>query len=71
MKLNARVRVHKQQIKDPIVRNTTCCEHFAECVKGKFKLFPFCKLPKENEILRLAKEDHLIKLLKPKLNRIQ
>lgn len=28
-KLNARVRVHKQQIKDSIVRYTPCCEHFA------------------------------------------
>lgn len=70
-KLNARVRVHKQQIKDPSVRNTPCCEHFAECGQGKFTLFPFYKLPNENEILRLAKEDHFIKLFKPKLNRTQ
>lgn len=70
-KLNARVRVHKQQIKDPSVRNTPCCEHFAECGQGKFTLFPFYKLPNENEILRLPKEDHFIKLFKPKLNRTQ
>ncbi|XP_062610424.1 uncharacterized protein LOC134272191 [Saccostrea cucullata] len=68
-KLNARVRVHKQQIKDPSVRNTPCCEHFAKCGKGIFKIFPFYKLPNENENLRLAKEDYFINLFKPKLNR--
>lgn len=56
-KLNARIRVHKQQIKDLSVHNTPCCEHFAECGQGKFKLFPFYKLSNENEMLRLAKED--------------
>lgn len=31
-----RVRVHKQHIKDPSVRNTPCYEHFAEYGQGKF-----------------------------------
>lgn len=60
-KLNSRVCVHKQQIKDPSVRNTPCCEHFAECGGGKFKIIPNSN---ESEILRLAKENHFIKKLK-------
>ena len=68
-KLNARVRVHKQQIRDQSVRNTPCCEHFANCGNGNFILFPFYKLPNDNEITRLAKESYFIRLFKPKLNR--
>ena len=36
-----RVRVHKQQIRDPSVRNTPCNEHLAVCGKGKFRIFLF------------------------------
>ena len=68
-KLNARVRVHKQQVKDPSVRNTPCCEHFANCGRGKFKIFPFFKMWNDNDDLRRAKEDYFIKLYNPKLNR--
>ena len=32
--------VHKQQIRDPSVRNTPGCEHFANCGGGNFKIFP-------------------------------
>ena len=67
-RLIARVRVHKQQIRDASVRNTPCCQHFAECGKGKFKIFPFYKMWNEDEIPRLSKEDFFIKLLNPKLN---
>ncbi|XP_056012120.1 uncharacterized protein LOC130052095 [Ostrea edulis] len=66
-KLNARVRVHKQQVKDPSVRNTPCSEHFAECGGGKFKVFPFFKMWTENEITRKAQEDYFIKLFNPSL----
>jgi hypothetical protein len=68
-KSNARVRVHKQQIRDQSVRNTPCCEHFANCRNGKFILFPFYKLPNDNENIRLAEENYFIRLFKPKLNR--
>lgn len=36
--------------------NYKCCEHFAEYGRGNFKVFPFYKLPNENEILRLARQ---------------
>lgn len=54
--LNARVRVHKQQIKDETVRNTPCSEHFAKCGKGTFKIFPFYKMWTSNEIARTTKQ---------------
>ncbi|XP_062579154.1 uncharacterized protein LOC134241086 [Saccostrea cucullata] len=66
--LNARVRVHKQHIRDETVRCTPCSEHFAECGKGKFKIFPFYKMWTSDEIARVTKEDYFIRLFKPKLN---
>ena len=67
-KLADRVRVHKQQIRDPSVRNTPCSEHFDLCANGNFLIFPFYKLSENNEHLRRAKEDYFVKLFKPKLN---
>lgn len=67
-KLADRVRVHKQQIKDPTIRNTPCSEHFDSCGKGHFYIFPFYKIKEENEQLRKAKEQYFISLFKPKLN---
>ena len=63
-----RVRVHKQQIRDPSIRNTPCSKHFDECGKGKFKIFPFYKIKNNDENLRKAKEDYFIELFKPSLN---
>lgn len=67
-KLADRVRVHKQQIRDPSVRNTPCSGHFDICGKGMFYIFPFYKVKENNEQLRKAKENHFVKLFKPKLN---
>ena len=54
-KVSDRVRVHKQQIRDPSVRNTACSEHFDVCERGQFKIFPFYKVKEEIEQLRHAK----------------
>lgn len=35
-KLAGRMRAHKQQIRDPSVRNTPCSGHFDICGKGFF-----------------------------------
>ena len=67
-KLADRVRVHKQQIRDPSVRNTPCSEHFDSCANGNFLIFPFYKITEDNEQLRRAKEDFFVKLFQPKLN---
>lgn len=66
-----RVRVHKQQIKDPSVRNTPCSEHFDKCGNGQFRIFPFFKIFMDSKVkaFRIAKEDHFIKKFKPLLNR--
>ncbi|VDI57978.1 Hypothetical predicted protein, partial [Mytilus galloprovincialis] len=64
-----RVRVHKQQIKDPSIRNSPCSEHFDRCGKGKFKIYPFFKMWTEDKIPREAKEQYFIELYKPTLNR--
>lgn len=55
-KLADLVRVHKQQIRDPSVRNTPCSEHLDEWGRGRFEIFPFYKVGEESEQLRLAKE---------------
>ena len=68
-KLADRVRVHKQQIRDPSVRNTPCSEHFDICGNGNFYIYPFYKVSQDNEQLRKAKEDYFIKVFHPKLNR--
>ena len=67
-KLTDRVRVHKQQIRDPTLRNTPCSGHFDSCGNGHFHIFPFFKIKEENEQLRKAKENYFINLFKPKLN---
>ena len=58
-----RVRAHKQQIRDPSIRNTPYSEHFDRCDKGKFRIFPFYKIMNNDENLRRAKEDFFIELL--------
>ena len=68
-KLADRVRVHKQQIRDPDVRNTPCSAHFDICGHRKFTIFPFYKVKLDNENLRKAKENFFINIFKPKLNR--
>ena len=40
-KLADQVRVHKQQIRDPTLRNTPCSGHFDSCGNGHFRIFPF------------------------------
>ena len=38
-----RVRVHKQQIRHPNLRQIPLSEHLDECANGTFKIFPFYK----------------------------
>jgi hypothetical protein len=58
-----RAHVHKQQIRDPTLRNTPYGEHF-----DLFLHIPFFLIKEENEQLRKAKENYFINLFKPKLN---
>ena len=67
--LTARMRVHRQQINDPSIRNTPCSEHFDNCAMGNYQVFPFYKLKTDSTSMRLVKENYFIKLFSPKLNK--
>ena len=66
--LRERFRVHRQQIRDPTVRQIDLSEHLDICSRGKYKVFPFYKMNEQNEYKRLARETHFIKIFEPKLN---
>ena len=47
--LTARMRLHRQQINDPSIRNTPCSEHFDTCAKWEItKFFLFITLNRVN-----------------------
>lgn len=68
--LRTRIRVHKQQIKDPEYRKIKLSEHIDVCGGGQFKVFPFYKHFTESATERREKEKHFIQTLKPCLNRL-
>lgn len=67
-KLSARVRVHKQQIRHPHLRQIPLSEHVDICANGKFKIFPFYKCRRDDEEYRKVLEKRFIKTFKAKLN---
>lgn len=64
-----RVRIHRQQIRDPRTRQILLSSHLDTCGKAIFKIFPFFKCIDEDISFRSSKEEHFINILKPKLNR--
>lgn len=54
---------------DPSTRNTPCSEHFDNCARGDYQVFPFYKLKTDSTAMRLVKENYFIKLFSPKLNK--
>jgi hypothetical protein len=58
-----RNKSNAQQIKDQSFHNTSCCGHSAYCGNGNFILFPFYKLPNDDENIQLAKDNYFIRLL--------
>lgn len=68
--LRTRIRVHKQQIRDPEYRKIKLSEHIDVCGRGQFKVFPFYKLFTESATERREKEKQFIQTLKPSLNRL-
>ena len=65
--LTARMRVHRQQINDPSIRDIPCSEPFSHCAMGNNQRFPFHKLKSGSTSMRLATENFFIKLFSPKL----
>jgi hypothetical protein len=66
--LRARIRVHKQHIKEPAYRKIKLSEHLAVCGNGHFNVFPFYKLFTDNLVERREKEKYFIHSFKPTLN---
>ena len=67
--LNARVRVHKQQINNPCYRKLGVSKHIDECSDKdiKFLITPFFKLT-DSKSYGLIKEEMFIQQFKPSLN---
>ena len=68
--LRARVRIHKQQIKDPNLR-TLDVSHTAHCTIGKEKLFeiiPFYFVNRGDRLYREEIEQYFIDKFKPEQN---
>jgi len=70
--LNSRMRVHKQQIRDPSTRQLPVSEHIDMCNKNskniQFTVVPILKINSDDKTKRIAAENWLIKLFNPKLN---
>ena len=72
--LRARVRVHKQQIRDPSCRCIPLSGHIDSCGGNQtpnFSIFPFYKILSDSDEKRKIKENFFIKLFQPKLNCIR
>ena len=60
------MRVHRQHINDPSIRNIPCSEHFDSCAMGNWEVF-FTLLQTLNRVnvyasMRPVKENYFIKL---------
>lgn len=67
--VSERMRVHRQQIRDPSVRQIPLSEHLEICGGGRFFVFPFYKMQCSSDILRDIKEKSFISKFNPILNR--
>lgn len=65
--LRARIRVLKQQIRDPEYRKIKLSKHIYVCGRGQFKVFPFYKLFTQRATERRKKEKRFIQTL-PKIS---
>ena len=50
--LSERMRVHRQQIRDPAYRQIPLSAHLETCAGGAFKVFPFYKMLSDSDTLR-------------------
>jgi hypothetical protein len=68
--LRSRMNTHRSTSGSSTTVNQENSRHLYKCGMG-FNICPLFKVGEENKIARLVKEDNLIKLLKPDLNRDQ
>lgn len=66
--LKQRMKVHRQQIRDPQYRKIPLSQHLDTCSGGLFKIFPFYKMKTSSDVLREIKEKNFIRKFKPILN---
>ena len=70
--LRVRVRIHKQQIRDPNLRTLYVSHHITHCTIGKEKLFeiiPFYFVNHGDRLYQEKIEEYFIDKFKPELNR--
>ena len=63
-----RVWVYQQHIRQPQYQQLKCEKHFETCRTGEFKIFPFFKLPWQNKYLREQYEKYFQDKFKPTLH---
>ena len=70
--LRNRIRVHRQQIRNPNVRMLKVSSHIDNCAlnEPKFTVFPFYKCTTDDTLMRRQKESYFINKFKPSLNEI-
>ena len=66
-RVQERVRVYQQHIRQLQYQKCKCEEHFWTCGKGEFKLFPFSKLHSPNKYWREQYEKYFRDKFKPTL----
>lgn len=67
--LRIRMTVHRQQTKTDSLRNLYVNKHIHDCASDQFNVLPIYQLHSSDTVLLERKEDQLIKILKPSLNR--
>ena len=67
-KLSERMNLHRSQIKNPHNRTIPLSDHLERCANGKYRVFPFFKLPEGNSKLLELMESKFICKYRPGLN---
>ena len=70
IKLRDRVRVYRQQIRQPEYEKLKVEEHLRMCGKGTFKIFPLLQMRSSEIDLRRSYERNFMKKYKTKLNNL-
>ena len=69
-KLRDRVRIYRQQIRQPKYQRLKVEGHLRNCGNGQFKIFPFLKMRSKDTKLRRAFEERFQLKFKTRLNKL-
>ena len=67
--MKERIYIYRQHIKQSQYQQLAVEEHLRSCGDGKFHIFPFSKIIRENKLLRNSYEDYFKYKFKPLLNK--